>query len=228
MSAGNSDASFAHSITDLMTSLFVVFVLLLVAYINKSYEETRKGSQSVKESLLNSLRSANISAVNDPDDPLALLVTVRDDNLQFDTAKSTLKPQGQQFLRNFIPALAKTLTDPKYSKEVESIVIEGHTDSDGEEEPNLRLSQERSFAVLKFALKDSNLSEQQKDYFLDRVSANGRGERDLVPPKSVQGQENKAESRRVEFKIRVKSFEQRFVATSGAATQKNLTEAQHK
>lgn len=227
MSAGNSDASFAHSITDLMTSLFVVFVLLLVAYINKSYEETRKGSQSVKESLMYSLRAANIYAINDPKDPLALLVTVRDDNLQFDTAKSTLKPQGQLFLKGFIPALAKTLTDKRFSKEVESIVIEGHTDSDGDDKLNLRLSQDRSFAVLKFALDESNLDALQKGYFLDRVSANGRGERDLVPPKSKPGQENKAESRRVEFKIRVKSFEQRLVATN-ADKQNILPESQHK
>ncbi len=52
--------SLGHSITDLMTSLFVIFVLLLVAYINRSYVETRKGSQTVKEALMESLKIVKI------------------------------------------------------------------------------------------------------------------------------------------------------------------------
>lgn len=209
--------SLGHSITDLMTSLFVVFVLLLVAYINRSYVETRKGSQTIKEALVDSFKKVKIHAENDPKDPLALLISVRDDNLAFDIARSELKPNGEKFLKEFVPALAKVLTEQKFAPEVQSVVIEGHTDSDGNDENNLQLSQARSYSVLKFAINESGLTSQQRDFILDKISANGRGERDLLPMDSKPGFENKNLSRRVEFKIRVRSFEQRNLSSDGSS-----------
>ena len=49
---------------------------------------------------------------------------------------------------------------------------------------------------------------KQRDCLLNLASINGRGERDLIPIGARPGKENKSQSRRVEFKIRVKSYEQ--------------------
>jgi outer membrane protein OmpA-like peptidoglycan-associated protein len=209
--AKDADHSFSHSITDLMTSLFVVFVLLLVAFINRSYAETKQKSQNTKTQIMNELTKVHIQSEDDPHDPLAFLIRVQDDNLEFDVNQSTLKKGGQVFLSKFIPNMAAVLTRNQFIKEVESIVVEGHTDSSGDDEHNLKLSQERSFSVLKFALNDCDLAPFERNFFLDHVSMNGRGERDLMPIASKPGSENKWQSRRVEFKIRVRSFEQRQV-----------------
>ncbi len=213
-SADHEDASLTQSITDLMVSLFVVFVLLLVHYINRQYQETRQQTLSVKQMLMQSLNKQQITATEDPLDPLALLITVRDDTLQFDINKSTLKPAGKEFLRSFLPKLAAVLSSDMFRNDIGSIVIEGHTDSSGDDEHNLRLSQDRSYEVLRFALDDKRLDNEQQEFFLDRVSANGRGERVLLPLQSKPGFENKSQSRRVEFKIRIKSFEQKQVIAS--------------
>lgn len=207
--ADQEDSSLTQSITDLMVSLFVIFVLLLVHYINRQYQETRQQTQSVKQVLMLSLNKEHIAATEDPLDPLALLITVRDDTLQFDRDRSTLKPAGKGFLSWFVPRLATVLSSKGFNNDIASIVIEGHTDSDGIDEHNLRLSQDRSYQVLLFALNEANLNTTQRNFFLDKVSANGRGRRVLLPLGSKPGFENKSQSRRVEFKIRIKSFEQK-------------------
>ncbi|MBX9573911.1 MAG: OmpA family protein [Candidatus Obscuribacterales bacterium] len=207
--AKSAEGGFLNSITDLMTSLFVVFVLLLIAFINRSYAETREKSLTVRESLIKELNASGILATVDPKDPLMLLIIVREKDLQFDYNKSNLKPKGQEYLMKFIPSLSAVLTRPQFDREVQSIVIEGHTDSNGNDEHNLRLSQDRSFEVLRFALNGCHVSELQRNLFLDKVSVNGRGERDLLSNKNLDDEAWKAQCRRVEFKIRLRGFEQR-------------------
>ena len=63
-------------------------------------------------------------------------------------------------------------------------------------------------SVLKYGLNNTKLTNSQRECLLDLSSINGRGERDLIPIGSKPGRENKSLSRRVEFKIRVKSYEQ--------------------
>ena len=88
------------AMTDLMTSIAVIFLLLLVIYLNHSYTETQKGSENRKNSLFTKLVEAGIKAENDPKDPLALIIRVHDDNLQFDVDRAVLKPSGKTFLNN--------------------------------------------------------------------------------------------------------------------------------
>ncbi len=87
-------------------------------------------------------------------------------------------------------------------------MVEGHTDSTGTDEHNLQLSQERSLAVVQHTLDILGHDEPEDTAcFLDFVSANGRGSKE--PIRDVNGNEDKDRSRRVVFKIRVRSLEQR-------------------
>ena len=73
-----------------------------------------------------------------------------------------------------------------------NLVVEGHTDSDGRDESNMRLSQERATAIRDYITERGGFDE-------DRVSAIGYGEtRPLVPNDS---DDNKQQNRRVEFKM---------------------------
>jgi len=204
----DNSSSFGSAFTDLMTSLAVIFILLLVVYLNHSYQEVYKGSANRREKVLETLKEASIQAKNDENDPLSIIFTVEDNDLQFDTNKANIKPDGQSYLNEFIPKLINTVCSEKNRHEIQAIQIVGYTDSEGDDEYNLKLSQERALSVLKYGLKDVKLSSSQKECLLDLTSINGRGERDLIPAKSKPGKENKSLSRRVEFKIRVKSYEQ--------------------
>ncbi len=94
-------------------------------------------------------------------------------------------------------------------------MVEGHTSSEGDEKANLRLSQARSISVVQESLdvldngSESNSLANHK-CFLDFVSATGRGS---AEPIEVVGKEDRSLSRRVVFKIRVKSLEQRTLET---------------
>ena len=202
----------ASSFTDLMTSLMVIFVLLFLAFVHNQVGKR----QTVKDSILAELRK-QLSPIGfredyikpDENDPNAVVIIVPERLMNFDTGKSDLKDQGKEFVDEKIPALAKTLA--AFHQDIDSIVVEGHTDrqhpirgtqSEGEAF-NLRLSQDRSMEVVKRslnALEQQQLT-QERAFFLDKLSASGRGEQTAsTDPDKV----NNEEDRRVIFKIRIR------------------------
>ena len=99
----------------------------------------------------------------------------------FDINKATLKPSSMGVI-NTISKMMLTHTDLKFR-------IEGHTDSDGGDEANLKLSEKRASAV-KSALIRSGVD-------ANRLKAKGMGE--SVPVSDNTTPEGKANNRRVEF-----------------------------
>lgn len=99
----------------------------------------------------------------------------------FDVNKATLKPESTGVI-NEIAALMKEHEDLKFS-------IEGHTDSDGDDTHNLKLSEERALAV-KDALVNLGIDSS-------RLEHKGLGE--SVPVSENNSPEGKANNRRVEF-----------------------------
>jgi chemotaxis protein MotB len=244
MAADESAGGLSSSFTDLMTSLAVIFILLLVALVNnkqqelsvkqedldareqtiaqlrQQLEEALKKTTNLRQELLAALRGelSSLSArgvlvTEDERDPLALLVVVPEGLLEFGVDQHTIPSKGQEFLQDFTPRLAAIAC--AHRNDLASIVVEGHADSSGTDEHNLKLSQDRSIEVVRTSLHilqsmpavaDGDADGQS--CFLDLLSASGRGRRD---PFLVNGVEDRPRSRRVVFKIRVRSFEQREV-----------------
>jgi|WetSurMetagenome_2_1015567.scaffolds.fasta_scaffold233949_2 outer membrane protein OmpA-like peptidoglycan-associated protein len=200
------------SFTDLMTSLAVIFILLLCATFNSVQQESETTRNSILVELQKSLSDfapGGIEVKSEPKDPLGLLVLVPEDLLAFSLDKADISAKGFSFLRTFVPRLAKTVCSPHFVPEISSVVVEGHTDSSGTAEHNLDLSQKRSLAVVRESLHvlDDDRNSQEKSAFLQILSASGRGSAELITGPS--GAENASLSRRVVFKIRVRSLEQR-------------------
>jgi outer membrane protein OmpA-like peptidoglycan-associated protein len=207
----NGSSSLASSLTDLMTSLMVIFVLLLVATLNNASAEGENTRNLILDRLkldLQDFARQGVRVEKDPADPLGLLVLVPEGLLNFAVDRTDIPDGGVRFLSDFSPRLAKTACSERYRKEISSIVVEGHTDSSGTDEHNLQLSQERSMAVVQQTLKILGQGEPgDKACFLDFLSANGRGSKE--PIRDANGNEDRDRSRRVVFKIRVRSLEQR-------------------
>jgi outer membrane protein OmpA-like peptidoglycan-associated protein len=104
-------------------------------------------------------------------------------NIYFDYDKATLRPESKVELDRLVKIL----------KENPTMVIEigGHTDSDGSEEYNLRLSQARAESVMKYLI--------QAGIEPERLRAKGYGETQPVAPNDTP--ENKQKNRRTEFKV---------------------------
>lgn len=236
MSNENSGSGLSSSLTDLMASLAVIFILLFVAQLNyygKQGEITRGVILAHLQKQLEQFSRPGdngIRVLMDPKDPLSVLIIVPEGLLNFDVDKADISPVGKQFLRAFIPRLAYAICEHESIRDdISLIVVEGHADSTGTETRNLTLSQERSMKVAMEGL--GLLLDKPKNHgcFRDLLSASGRGIADpqlkplagyiarsntaIVNQKNEESirrlaGEDKERSRRVVFKIRVRSLEQ--------------------
>ena len=123
----------------------------------------------------------------------------------FDVGKNEIKPAGREFLERFLPVYLGVLLQNEYAGYVGEIIIEGHTDTQGDYLSNLELSQERALSVATFCLESPNLSKQQLQMLRAILTAKGRSFSD--PIYDSEGKVNMDASRRVEFKFRMKDSE---------------------
>lgn len=213
MDEHTSSDHLSSSLTDLMTSLMVIFILLLLAFIS----HTASKDAALTDVLLKKLQQDLVpqgfkeeSIRPDPRDRNAILVIVPGKLMNFEVRKSDLQPGGREFLQTHIPAFAEVLCSSQFRSSIDSIVVEGHTDQqrfgstpEESQNNNLKLSQDRSMAVVKEALADLTGRPAERACFLEKLSATGRGEQD--PEKTDD------DSRRVIFKIRIKANEEKQV-----------------
>ena len=106
------------------------------------------------------------------------------DRVQFDTGKATIKSDSHELLDTIAALMARY-------PGIKQVQVQGHTDSDGDDDANLKLSQSRTEAVVEYLVG--------KGVEPGRLEAKGFGE--TVPLVENDTPENKAKNRRVEFKI---------------------------
>ena len=147
------------------------------------------------------LAGASLKAKVDPNTGDIVL----DSSVFFETGKSTIKAEGQELLNRFIPVYLDVLLRDQYADYLGEIIIEGHTDSTGSYESNLKLSQDRALQVALYCLRMSSLTTQQKLRLQQILTAKGRSFSDLIYDEN--GQEDADASRRVEFKFSLKDSE---------------------
>ncbi len=121
-------------------------------------------------------------------------------NILFEKGSSELKDEAKEQLKKSFTNYIKTLfNNPSIAPNIDTIVIEGHTDSDGGYIYNLKLSQDRALSVMKYLLT----LKVAKDYNLQQyLVAQGRSYLDRV---LIDGEEDKDASRRIEIKFRLKN-----------------------
>jgi outer membrane protein OmpA-like peptidoglycan-associated protein len=217
MSDRENNSGMSSSFTDLMTSMAVIFILLLCASLNNAQQEGQTTRNSVLVEMQKALKdfvAGGIEVKSDPKDPLGLLVLVPEDLLAFKFDQADLSPAGESFLESFIPKLSRIVCLSQFANEINSIVVEGHTDSAGTARHNWDLSQKRSMSVVRASLNilDENSVNEEKNTFLQLLSASGRGSAELITGPS--GEEDSPSSRRVVFKLRFRSIEQKTLLAS--------------
>ena len=221
----NSHSTGSHTTTnglmDLMTSLAIIFILLLAASLapQAAHENpaetptfppaplptlaTTTVTTSVQTLLHEHFTQFGLSVDEDPHDPLLMRIVIPEDLLNFEFGKSTLTSQADRFLTDMMPRYAVLVCGP-LEAHVDSVVIEGHTDDRGDDATNLRLSQERSFRVMTKGLEVIDRVEPTVSPCFQRLtSASGRGRQDLISHPDTGIDRDK--SRRVIFKLRLRA-----------------------
>ena len=126
-----------------------------------------------------------------------------DASILFDYNEFVLKPGGEEFLSRFLPIYTSVLLSDEYKDYVAEILIEGHTDTDGDYLSNLELSQQRALSVAQYCLSDNTkvLSRDDLQALRKVVAATGRSF--SSPVYDENGRIDMDASRRVEFLFRL-------------------------
>lgn len=164
------------AISDLMSGLLLVFVLLvlvLVTMLRETLEEVQEQRVVIIQALESNLEGAGIDAeVNPETGDVSIL-----DSILFDEGRADLKPAGQAFLARFIPVYSSVIfSSPAFEREIVRVVVEGHTSSGGSDAANMSLSLRRADSVLQHLL--TRLDYPNEVGFQRKLLGAGRGEID--------------------------------------------------
>ena len=131
----------------------------------------------------------------------------------FKKGQSKIKPRFKEILRNFFPRYISILS--LYKDEIEEIRVEGHTSKDWykakrDEEiylKNMELSQRRANEVLSFCYLIKSSNRKEKEWLEKKLRANGMAFSKLKYKDKKKTIEDGKKSRRVEFKVQMKTEE---------------------
>src|SRR4051794_22825445 len=101
----------APSFTDLMTSLMVIFILLLLVFVNNQASINSVAAQTLMNELRTQLQPAGFKREDiriDPKDPSTILLALSDAQLTFQPNSSRLLPGGDKFVADRMPTLTST------------------------------------------------------------------------------------------------------------------------
>lgn len=184
------DSGIWLSIGDLMSGLLMFFALLFITVQVQLQQEILRAQQLERElerykqavdelpiRILDALEGEIGGTGVFEVDPETGDVSIGD-RILFDEGSAELKPQGKQFLRQFIPAYSQVIfSDSMFERQIVRVIIEGHTSSEGSDKDNMELSLRRALSVSDYILSDQfNFS--TKERFLQKILASGRGEID--------------------------------------------------
>jgi chemotaxis protein MotB len=207
----DEEVTYWLSFSDVMSSLLIIFLLLFVYKILDYNQEIKNYNQALasKEAKIQELSNVRRKIIerlleqfgeNIQIDKSTGAIKLRSEVL-FDYNKSELKPEGKTFMTQFMPKYLEVLLGDKEIKDsLSRIIVEGHTDNEGNYLYNLELSQDRALSVVKYIISD-NVNKNYLNDIEQYVSAIGRSKADLIKKDNVV---LPAESRRVEFKFQLK------------------------
>lgn len=194
------ESPFWISFSDLMSALMVLFLVVMAVTLVSVTQSIDAATRANIE------RTAAINRVMAmiAKDPKSAGVGVDQQNfridlgkeVRFDSGSYTISAPAGQFLRNYIPVLLEAKDTPEGNRWMRSVVVEGFTDEDGTYLYNLQLSLDRSRSVV-CSLFQTSAGDALSAEQLRRVQ-----ELFLVGGYSFNSiKKDKAESRRVEFKV---------------------------
>ena len=200
------------SLSDMMTSLMIVFLLISVIYMIKVqdsvrvpqiYKETMQGlSKALNKEFEKDLKGWG--AVIDKD----LTIRFQQPDITFDRNSANLKLEFKKILDDFFPRYINIMMSNNFINNIEEIRIEGHTSSEGNYFKNMELSQDRSRTALEYIMSSANinLTLDQKDWLKKHFRAIGYSSAKPLNKDALTLQKEEHEdfekSRRVEFRVR--------------------------
>ncbi len=203
-------------LSDLMTGLMVIFLLIAVMYMMKveadadriktvaiAYSEIRDALyEDLHREFQNDLGAWKAEIIKSD-----LTIRFNEPEVLFANGSSELKPEFKAVLSDFFPRYVKILTSAKYRDAISEIRIEGHTSSDWTLQTsaedayfrNMELSQARTRTTLSYVLELPAVA-ADRSWLIRYLTANGLSS--SRPILDADQKEDPQRSRRVEFRVR--------------------------
>lgn len=203
---------FSLSTGDLMAGLLFIFILLLMGALldvqekAEQDEEIVKKYDQIKTQLYIDLQEEfkeDLTVWRATIDS-TLCIRFQEPSMLFDEGSDHLKNNFKVILDDFFPRYIAVLNRPQYRDNIEEIRIEGHTNTNGGYYSNMKLSQDRTRAVLEYCF--SLMPDKDILWLKGLVTANGLSSSHLIM--TSNGEEDKDLSRRVEFRVRTNAEKQ--------------------
>ena len=222
------------SISDLMAALCCIFILVTISIVASLKEKNSLADkyQELQQDIfldLSEEMGSDLEKWGATIDPETLTIRFSSDD-GFDARSAELKYGYKKVLQEFFPKLVQILEKDKYKNEIEEIRIEGFTAPDrtdpygeGSEHDytsGIELSQERTMNVLLYCLEHTKYSQEtdpkkkeaEKEWIRKHIVSNGYSlsrplgsDGKLIDENRKLSDDEKAASRRVEFRIKTNS-----------------------
>ena len=203
---------FWTTMSDLLLGLAIIFMVLFVLAMTGFTQETVKQKQSQMEAskeLVEKLKEADIEATVD-----TMTGDVKISDLElFELNSYELSDKGKIYLNKLIPIYIENIfSNQELLENITNIVVQGHADSQqyvnvGTENEqfvkNMTLSLQRANAVAEYIFK-TNFNSNYDEQLRKMLVVEGRS---YSNPVIVDGVEDYDKSRRVELKLKVKTFD---------------------
>ena len=193
-------------VADLMAALMLIFMFIAIVYIRTvviaeevNAEECDKIYQVLKTQFDDDFEKWDVELLTD------LTVRFRNPRILFESEQSEILEGFKIILKNFFPRYMDVIQSEEFRDDIREIRIEGHTSSVYESceiDPylcNMNLSQRRALAILNYVLTLDNAS-GYSEWAKQRITANGLSSSKPIRIKGAEI-EDKARSRRVEFRL---------------------------
>lgn len=203
---------FWTTMSDLLLGLAIIFMVLFVLAMTGFTQETVKQKQSQMEAskeLVEKLKEADIEATVD-----TMTGDVKISDLElFELNSYELSEKGKIYLNKLIPIYIENIfSNQELLENITNIVVQGHADSQqyvnvGTENEqfvkNMTLSLQRANSVAEYIFK-TNFNSNYDEQLRKMLVVEGRS---YSNPVLVDGVEDYDKSRRVELKLKVKTFD---------------------
>ncbi|GIX08046.1 MAG: hypothetical protein KatS3mg115_2449 [Candidatus Poribacteria bacterium] len=220
----SDDLNLGLSIGDLMAALLLIFVLVLATALMELQKEFRERAaeavvikqtvetyKQVQDDLYEALYDEfkdDLVIWNAELERSTLIFRFKEPEVLFEVGKATLRPRFTRILDDFFPRYVRTLRDPRFRDRISEVRLEGHTSPEwlGTSTPeeayfeNMRLSQDRTRAVLQYVLGTIGPGEE-RDWCLEKIAAIGLSS--SRPPRDSNRRvvDDYTRWRRVEFRV---------------------------
>lgn len=215
MSKHGSDESHWVSLSDMMTSLMMVFLFIAILFMYQMQKQLTDFQDS-KQAIYHELQTQFEPKFTEWDMELDKDLTIKFNNpdVLFDQYSSDITPLFSDILAEFVPKYLAIISKEEYKETIAEVRIEGHTALDDNYMYTISLSQDRANAVLGYILSSGyyqSLPQKTQEELRFWITANGLGSGRMLDnngdyvfqtEKSVDKR-----SRRVEFKIVTRSEE---------------------